>query len=123
MARGGKQKTERAPVQKAEGDDAKKKALDMALSTIEKQFGKATTRRRHPEGRRVVAELQTRGPQLVIRWGLPKPVQKKLKPVLRLHPSHEGRGSSQSRLTKPDWGASSAFRPPLSPILTVPPTA
>jgi recombination protein RecA len=40
MARGGKQKTERAPVERAEGDDAKRKALDMALSSIEKQFGK-----------------------------------------------------------------------------------
>ncbi len=40
MARGAKQKSERVPVQRAEGDEQRQKAIDMAVSAIEKQFGK-----------------------------------------------------------------------------------
>ncbi|MBW2725548.1 MAG: recombinase RecA [Deltaproteobacteria bacterium] len=40
MAKHGKQKTEKAPVERAEGNRERDKALEMALSSIEKQFGK-----------------------------------------------------------------------------------
>ena len=40
MARHGKQKTEKTPVERAEGNHERKKALEIALASIEKQFGK-----------------------------------------------------------------------------------